>query len=490
MNTHAARGTGLLVLGMHRSGTSATAGALQRLGVRLGDRLVPAAADNPGGYFEHADAVAANERLLDALDRSWDDVRALPAGWEQTPAAADALARIRDETLAGLAGPGAWALKDPRLCRLLPLWRAALDAADARAACLLVLRHPDEVAASLQARDGMPSTVSHVLWLRHVLEAAAASSDWARAIVSYDRLLARPAQVLADAGAAVGLDLLHGDADALRDFVRPGARHHAVPADVRARDDWHAFALEVHAALEGDAPWAQVPALVGRFDALLARHADWIDTVGATLRAADVRRRALASQAIATEARLQHALGEVTALSHARLDALHAMRAQLDATQAAQADAEALSLQRLDEAARLHTALAEAEALSLQRLDDAARLDAALARTQAEAHVRLADAERLDRQLAQTQAGLAAAEAQAHAHLAQAQALDRQLAETQGALARVEALAVARQQEMELLGARALQAEERLARMEATWAWRVAQRVRRLFGRPTDGPGS
>ena len=54
MKIPAAKPSVLLVLGMHRSGTSALAGTFSQLGLRLGDELMPATADaNPKGYFEH-----------------------------------------------------------------------------------------------------------------------------------------------------------------------------------------------------------------------------------------------------------------------------------------------------------------------------------------------------------------------------------------------------------------------------------------------------
>ena len=59
--------TALVVLGMHRSGTSALTGMLHRLGVALGEHLMPATNDNPRGYWEHADIVKVHERLMAAL---------------------------------------------------------------------------------------------------------------------------------------------------------------------------------------------------------------------------------------------------------------------------------------------------------------------------------------------------------------------------------------------------------------------------------------
>ena len=81
----------VIVLGMHRSGTSAVAGALGVLGVNLGERLVQAQADNPKGYWEHADAVQLHERLLAALGSAWEDPRELPVDWTQTPPAREAM---------------------------------------------------------------------------------------------------------------------------------------------------------------------------------------------------------------------------------------------------------------------------------------------------------------------------------------------------------------------------------------------------------------
>ena len=50
----------IIVLGMHRSGTSALTGVLNRVGVNLGDNLVAPEADNPAGYWENLDVNNAN----------------------------------------------------------------------------------------------------------------------------------------------------------------------------------------------------------------------------------------------------------------------------------------------------------------------------------------------------------------------------------------------------------------------------------------------
>ena len=58
----------IVVLGMHRSGTSAITKSLELLGVGLGSELHPAGFDNPKGFWEDRDCLEINERLLKHLE--------------------------------------------------------------------------------------------------------------------------------------------------------------------------------------------------------------------------------------------------------------------------------------------------------------------------------------------------------------------------------------------------------------------------------------
>jgi len=181
--------TALVVLGMHRSGTSALAGMLHHLGVALGDRLMAATPDNPRGYWEHADIVAVHERLMAALGWGWDDIRSLPAGFErQEPA------RVARNTLTAIltrdfAGAPLWGLKDPRLCRLMPLWTELFADERVEPRYLLAVRHPLDVAESLAARDGISAAWAALLWLGHLLDAERATRGAKRVIVHYEDLI-------------------------------------------------------------------------------------------------------------------------------------------------------------------------------------------------------------------------------------------------------------------------------------------------------------
>src|SRR5580700_7501855 len=76
--------TALVVLGMHRSGTSALTGMLHHLGIALGDRLMPASPHAPRAYWEHTGIVGVNERLMAAFGWAWDEIRSLPDDFERS----------------------------------------------------------------------------------------------------------------------------------------------------------------------------------------------------------------------------------------------------------------------------------------------------------------------------------------------------------------------------------------------------------------------
>ena len=183
----------LLVLGMHRSGTSALAGMLTHLGAAAPATPMAPHASNPRGFFESIPVRDLNDALLARLGRSWNDWRALPPGWHRQTGLEDLLADAQAVIAAEFGTASLFVLKDPRICRLLPFWRRGLERAGVQLLALHTHRHPDAVAASLAARYGMEPAVARLLWLRHQLEAEAASRDLPRGFTGYARLLADPA---------------------------------------------------------------------------------------------------------------------------------------------------------------------------------------------------------------------------------------------------------------------------------------------------------
>jgi hypothetical protein len=214
---------------MHRSGTSALAGALARLGVALGDRLLDGGEDNPDGYYEHREIVAVHDDLASQRGRTWDDPRPAAPDLHDDASRGALAATVRELVARDFAGSPVWALKDPRLCRFLPPWLDVLAADGIDARCLLVLRAPHEVAASLARRNGFTAEKSAALWLDHVLEAHRGSRGRPRARARFDELLDDPTATLARCGDELDVSWPRNPAEAadeLGEFLRLDLRHH------------------------------------------------------------------------------------------------------------------------------------------------------------------------------------------------------------------------------------------------------------------------
>ena len=96
------------------------------------------------------------DRLARPLKRQPDGAFA-PLSWDD--AAREIAQRLRAIVADEFAGKPLWAVKDPRMCRLMPLWRGIFRAAGTNASCLIVLRSPVEVARSLARRDDIAVVV-------------------------------------------------------------------------------------------------------------------------------------------------------------------------------------------------------------------------------------------------------------------------------------------------------------------------------------------
>ena len=158
------KGPWVLVVGMHRSGTSAIAGAIGALGMsmpRPEDRISPSPS-NPEHWESHS-IMLHNQDVLDRFGGSWDAPPDLPPGWVQGPQL-DGLPDPAPLFASTFPDPGPLVWKDPRVCLLLPYWRPLLPEP---VAAVFVWRSPVAVARSLQKRDGYSLFHGLSLWERY-----------------------------------------------------------------------------------------------------------------------------------------------------------------------------------------------------------------------------------------------------------------------------------------------------------------------------------
>lgn len=220
-----------LVLGMHRSGTSAVTQLLALAGAELPANVMPGDEHNAKGYFEPWKIAIFNDERLRAAGSAWDDpfaypYRPLPADQEQ--AWLERASALFDEEFPKAAWP---LMKDPRATVLLPMWREVMAAKGVEARCVIPVRHPLAVAGSLRRRDGFADEKSVLVWSAYMLAAEAYTRDLPRAFVGYDALLADWRAELAKIESAHGAPLPKLTAKAAKEvdgFLTADLRHNAV----------------------------------------------------------------------------------------------------------------------------------------------------------------------------------------------------------------------------------------------------------------------
>ncbi|HMB72541.1 MAG TPA: hypothetical protein VKQ06_03145, partial [Gammaproteobacteria bacterium] len=183
----------IVVLGMHRSGTSALTGALAGMGVHVGDtdELTPTSWENPRGFFERRDARKICDTLLHESGADWWKVSSFNpdnANFESLVAQRAAIRALVEQ----LNEHGTWALKEPRLCFLLPIFLSALN--DPLA--IIAIRHPVESARSLRRRNGFPIQAGLALWEAYTTALLRTGLSMDHVFVDFQSLIERPGTTL------------------------------------------------------------------------------------------------------------------------------------------------------------------------------------------------------------------------------------------------------------------------------------------------------
>lgn len=182
----------LFVTGMGRSGTSALTRLLSLAGLGLPRHLLPGGvSDNPRGYWEPEIGLRINERFLKHHGSSWYDpgFRLQYGITPRAESSTEFVETITDFLKTGFVDAPVVVLKEPRITAVLPYWIRAAFGLGLKPKFVQIYRHPDEVAASLLHRDGLPYPHSVALWIKYNLLAERETRGRQRTFVSYDSLL-------------------------------------------------------------------------------------------------------------------------------------------------------------------------------------------------------------------------------------------------------------------------------------------------------------
>lgn len=195
----------VVVLGMARSGTSATARALPVFGVQLGDNLMKAwPGINDKGFWEDLDVYELNIELMRELQADWQSHG--PISLQDISADKLAAFRLRASALLlqRTADGKPFGFKDPRTSRLLGFWRPIFDHLELDHGYVISLRDPLSVARSLAKAWGYGTEKACYLWLEYIVDAMHGSRGARRLVVDFDAIIADPASQLQRIASTLG----------------------------------------------------------------------------------------------------------------------------------------------------------------------------------------------------------------------------------------------------------------------------------------------
>lgn len=249
-NGSSSRRIAVLVVGMHRSGTSATTRVLNLLGYELPATLLQSAKDNPRGHWESAAVMHFNDELLATEGSSWHDWIPHDSGPADALRNAEFVTRGKSLLREEFGSAARLVLKDPRLCRLMPIWLDILGSEAIEPKIVLPVRNPLAVASSLARRNGFDDMSGSFLWLRNVLDAEGATRNQSRAFVNYEDLLCDWRSAVARIGDWTGLewpDLSDAVAQEIDAFLTIDLQHHVQAEALVSMPSW---VREVYAIFE------------------------------------------------------------------------------------------------------------------------------------------------------------------------------------------------------------------------------------------------
>ncbi len=225
---------GICVVGTPRGGNSLVAGALQRLGVYLGEEEELPAPDgtSPLGSFELPRISELNDALVEHLDLGSLDAPVPPRGWERDAQLKPLGERARSALDEAFGEARIWAWKDARNAVTLPFWQRLLSGTR----YVICIRNPLDAAQSLRAvDDGQELEPYMSIWLRTVALAMINTSGQPRIVIDYDDFVSTPVRTARRLARFAGLGGELTDADierALGRFVDPSLALFRTPAEI------------------------------------------------------------------------------------------------------------------------------------------------------------------------------------------------------------------------------------------------------------------
>ena len=227
--------TAYFILGMHRSGTSALAGVLDLIGLDFGSELMkPHAEQNPKGFFENVFIQRLDESIFRDAKYSWNDYNFNIHSIEVDRKIY--VKKAQNILLKEFKYTNKFAIKDPRICLLFPIWEEACNERNIDIKVIIPCRNPLEVALSLQKRNGFSIEKGLILWLHHFFNAELFSRGTSRIFTTFDELLEETPKTLKKLSTFTNTKLSKYRIEQIEDFLDSNIKHNNIPIENFADD--------------------------------------------------------------------------------------------------------------------------------------------------------------------------------------------------------------------------------------------------------------
>ena len=225
----------VVVLGMHRSGSSAITEFLTVHGLYFGSEKdsIGKNKENERGFWERRDVRDLNDEILQYLDCDWDSVSSFDISKidEETKKEFVSKARLIHDKLICESSNG-YVLKEPRVCLTYPIWEEAFH--DNESVIVFIHRNPIEIALSLEKRNNYEQKFSLNLWYRYVVSALKCMKNKRVLFISYDELSSNPAfvsQKLVQYLNEKNIDIIEPSNSDISSVIKPNLRHQIVDGE-------------------------------------------------------------------------------------------------------------------------------------------------------------------------------------------------------------------------------------------------------------------
>src|SRR5271166_3508850 len=486
----------VLVVGMHRSGTSLCSHILSALGVDMADKIPGPGAtspvpSNPRGHWERWEIVEYHDSILGLFNRDYlgrfHDF-ALPVAWW----ADTRVVQIRREIVAFLEhrmGESYFGFKDPRAVRLMPVWHQIFNELKLAPRIVLCLRNPAQISRSLNAREGLDPEIGEYRWLVHMIDFFRYTSKYEFCTIEYEEWFRNPSVNIEKLQKFLDLSWQQSEADlglVLSGIIDPALRHDdsdhreagqplvrtvykltgQVGQDAAARDQIAYIVSQFVSFQQLQRPLLQAFEGVAE---IAAKYPE-IEQEATALRTAVSERDAVVAaagaRAVVAEGRLAEALAEIEGL-RAQIAELARERDEASSLKATLAERETMLTQLSRRADERLAALQSTQA-------EVAACEAALGRAEQEAQERGAAAEAMRAEVGALRETLVRTEGEAQERAVAAEAMRAEVGALRETLVRTEGEAQERAVAAEAMRAEVGALRGRLARAEGEAQQRAA----------------